>query len=52
MAFAKGVAPITLIDGKRLLDLLIEHEIGVRKRDIEILEFDPEKLKPFEAEAK
>ena len=51
VAFAKGVAPITLIDGKRLLDLLIEHEIGVRKRDIEILEFDPEKLKPFETAA-
>ena len=50
-AFEKGAAPITLIDGKRLLDLLIEHEIGVRKRDIEILEFDPEKLRPFETAA-
>ena len=29
-AFAQGAAPITLIDGDRLIDLLIEHGIGVR----------------------
>ena len=39
-AFAKGTAPITLIDGEKLIDLLIEHGIGVRKRPIELLEVD------------
>lgn len=36
-AFAQGAAPITLIDGEKLVDLLIEHGIGVRKRMIEVL---------------
>lgn len=40
-AFATGVAPITLVDGEKLVDLLIEHGIGVRKRSIELLEVDP-----------
>ncbi len=39
-AFATGAAPITLIDGEKLIDLLIEHGIGVRKRTIEMLEVD------------
>ena len=43
-AFAQGAAPITLIDGDRLIDLLIEHGIGVRTRAIEVLAFDPEGL--------
>ena len=43
-AFAPGVAPITLLDGEKLLDLLIEYGIGVRKRRLEVLEFDPEAL--------
>lgn len=49
-AFDKGVAPITLIDGDRLLDLLIEYDIGVRRREIRILEFDGESLSQFEME--
>lgn len=40
-AFATGAAPITLIDGDKLIDMLIEHGIGVRKRTIEMLEVDP-----------
>jgi restriction system protein len=39
-AFATGAAPITLIDGDKLIDLLIEHGIGIRKRPIEMLEVD------------
>ena len=50
VAFAKGAAPIALIDGERLLDLLIEHNIGIRRREIRILEFDGESLSQFEAE--
>ncbi len=48
VAFAKGAAPIALIDGERLLDLLIEHNIGIRRREIRILEFDGESLSQFE----
>ena len=47
-AFVPGAAPITLIDGKRLLDLLIEHDIGIRRLEIRILEYDGESLSQFE----
>lgn len=43
-AFATGAAPITLVDGEKLVDLLIEHGIGVRKRTVELLELDPEAI--------
>ena len=43
-AFAKGAAPITLIDGDKLVELLVEHGIGVRKRQVELLEVDAEAL--------
>ena len=49
-AFAPNVAPVTLIDGERLLDLLIEHDIGVRRREIRILEFDAESLRAFSSD--
>ena len=49
-AFATGVAPITLIDGEKLIDLLVEHGIGVRKRPIEMLEFDPEAFSDLEGD--
>ena len=39
-AFEKGAAPITLIDGDRLIDLLIEHEIGMRKEQLSLLKFE------------
>jgi len=39
-AFEKGAAPITLIDGEKLIDLLIEHEIGVRKEPIRLIKFE------------
>ena len=50
-AFEKGVAPITLIDGESLLDLLVEHEIGVRKGEIKFLDFDEASLSQFESES-
>jgi restriction system protein len=40
-AFEVGAAPITLIDGERLTDLLIEHEIGARKAQVEVINFSP-----------
>jgi restriction system protein len=35
-----GRNPHTLIDGEKLLDLLIQHGLGVRTRTIELLELD------------
>ena len=49
-AFAQGAAPITLIDGKKLIDLLIKHDIGVRTRRIEVLSIDLEGLATVEDE--
>jgi len=49
-AFERGAAPITLIDGDKLLDLLRQHEIGVSKQAIEYVEFDATKLAQFEAQ--
>jgi len=41
-AVFQGAAPITLIDGEKLLDLLIEHEVAVKKRSIVMWEVDSE----------
>lgn len=48
-AFERGAAPITLIDGEKLLDLLRQYEIGVSKKAIEYIEFDQTKLAQFES---
>ena len=47
-AFAQGAAPITLIEGNKLIDLLIEHDLGVRKHSIEVLSVDLEGLADVE----
>ncbi|MYK17730.1 restriction endonuclease [Candidatus Poribacteria bacterium] len=47
-AFATGAAPITLIDGDKLVDLLIEHRIGIRKRSVEVLSIDLDGLSQIE----
>jgi restriction system protein len=39
-AFEMGAPPITLINGKKLIDLLIEHEIGVEKLDFSTFKVD------------
>jgi restriction system protein len=39
-AFEMGAAPITLINGDTLIDLLIQHEMGVKKRAVEYFEVD------------
>ena len=39
-AFELGAAPITLINGDTLIDLLIQHEIGVKKKVVEYFEVD------------
>lgn len=40
-AFERGAAPITLIDGDRLIGLLIENTIGAEKSPIDVLKFRP-----------
>lgn len=35
-----GNVPITLIDGTRLINLLVKHGIGVKKRNLELLDVD------------
>jgi restriction system protein len=45
-AMFPGAQPITLIDGERLLDLLIKHEIGIQKKSVSLIEID----EPFFAE--
>lgn len=50
-AFATGAAPITLIDGDKLIDLLIEHGIGVKKNKIELLAVDADAFADLETEA-
>jgi restriction system protein len=39
-AFEMGAAPITLINGDTLIDQLIQHEIGVKKKAVEYFEVD------------
>lgn len=43
-ATAQGKTPISLIDGARLIDLLAEHEIGVRRKVVHLLELNVEDL--------
>lgn len=44
-ARVRNAPTISLIDGERLTDLLIEHSIGVRKEPLEIVAFAPEQLR-------
>ncbi len=39
-ALFPGMAPITLIDGKRLLEFCVKHEVGIRRRPVELYEVD------------
>ena len=39
-ALFQGAAPITLIDGNRLLELAIKHQIGVRRKPVDLVELD------------
>lgn len=39
-ALFPGAAPITLIDGERLLELVVKHQVGVRRKPVDLLEVD------------
>lgn len=43
-AFEKGAAPITLINGENLVELLLENDLGVRKKKVTLWEFDAASL--------
>lgn len=47
-AFEAGAAPITLIDGETLVDLLMEYNIGVRRRELVLWELNAGALAPRE----
>lgn len=39
-AIYPGAAPISLIDGDKLVELLVKHEVGIQKRQISLMEID------------
>nr|VFK60952.1 MAG: restriction system protein [Candidatus Kentron sp. UNK]VFK69507.1 MAG: restriction system protein [Candidatus Kentron sp. UNK] len=39
-ALFPGAAPITLIDGDKLIELLLKHDVGVKKRRLSLIEVD------------
>jgi restriction system protein len=43
-AMEQGAAPITLIDGEKLVNLFLQYEIGISKKAVEFYEFDDRKL--------
>ena len=49
-AAAAGKVPISLIDGKRLIELLVQHQIGVRKKSVPLLELNVSDLVVVEEE--
>ena len=49
-AAAPGKEPISLIDGEKLVDLMVKYEYGVRKRSVELLELDLEVLDDSEGD--
>jgi len=50
-ALYPGAAPITLIDGDRLVELLIEHEIAVTRREAHLTDIDEGYFDPLEEES-
>ena len=50
-AFEKGAAPITLIDGSTLIDLLSDNDIGVKRSEVKIMEFDSDGLRQNDTDA-
>jgi restriction system protein len=39
-ALFPGAAPITLIDGDKLIELMVKHDVGIKKRSLELMEID------------
>lgn len=43
-ATASGLKPIALINGAALVELLVDLGLGVEKRQVEVIRFDPSRL--------
>lgn len=50
VALFPGAPPITLIDGDRLIELLVQHEVGIQKKPAHIFELDETYLAPEESD--
>ena len=50
-AIFPGAAPITLIDGDKLMELLLKHGVGVKKRQLTLIEVDDSYLASMDPEA-
>lgn len=46
-----GAAPITLIDGDKLIELLLKHDVGIKKRTVNLLEVDERFFENVDPEA-
>jgi restriction system protein len=49
-AFFPGAAPVTLIDGDKLIELLIKHGVGTKRRNLALVEVDEDYFSAHEAE--
>jgi restriction system protein len=47
-AMSPGVAPITLVDGEKLVDLLFQHGVGVQPRQLQVYELDDEYFSKYQ----
>jgi restriction system protein len=50
-ALLPGAPPIGLINGEKLLDLLVKHQVRMRKREVTLYEVDEDFFKPGDEEA-
>jgi len=50
-AKASGKQPISLVDGEKLVDLLVKYQLGVSKKSVEILQLNLEALREAEEES-
>ena len=48
-AFFPGAAPVTLIDGDKLIELLVKHGVGVKRRTLPLFEVDEAYFSSHEA---
>jgi restriction system protein len=48
-AFFQGAAPITLIDGDKLIELLVKHNVGTKRRSLSLVEIDEDYFSDHEA---
>jgi restriction system protein len=50
-ALYQGAAPITLIDGDKLVELLVKHSVGIKKRTLTLVEVDDDYFRAHQSAA-